>query len=119
MSFWYALSLESLVDCINKKTLTPQYVLAIRERLEPKSGQSSTELTSTTAIDQVSYWRVCVDLAPTTSKCPHFSNPDLFLPGQNHNSRNKPRGCTDENLNGRYQRDCKDDNGSTTVASAP
>lgn len=53
MNFKSASSFESLVYCINDGTLTPQGLLAVSEWFVAVSDQSSMDLTSTTATDQI------------------------------------------------------------------
>lgn len=82
------LKLWVLVKCVNNGALTPQQLLTISKRLVAASNESSTDLTSTTALDQVTYCRVFLHRVHTTSKCPHIRNPKRFIPVCKRNFHN-------------------------------
>lgn len=84
------LSSKSLVDCINNRVLTPQQLLTISRRLMVVSDQSPSDLTSTTAMDEVSYCRECLDRARKTSNCPQINNLETFMCVLNRNFHSRP-----------------------------
>lgn len=67
-----ASSFESIIERVNTGVLTLQHLLTISKRLVRASDQSSTDLTSATAMDHVSYCKICLDLHHPTSKCAHL-----------------------------------------------
>lgn len=78
----------------------PQQLLAISERLVSVCDPSSTDLTSTIAMNQVNYRRVCQDRSRKTSKCPRISNRKTFVCARRRNFYKPSVGMTDRR-NGR------------------
>lgn len=68
------------------------------ERLGAVSDQLSTEVTSTTAMNEMNYCRNCLDQAHTNSKLPHISNGETYICANSHNFHNRSRGCPSERL---------------------
>lgn len=95
-----ASGLEGMVKGINDETLTPQQQLEISERLVAVYDSSSTGLTLTTAMDQVSFCMAFVDRAQSTSNCAPISDPEMFNHACNGSFHNEASGRTEERRNG-------------------
>lgn len=94
-------SFNSLVDCVNDGTLTPQQLLTISERLLAASNSPLTDLASTASMDQADYSPVCLDKSHSTSKCPHIRNPRTFIRMRNRNFQSRPTGRANNDSRGR------------------
>lgn len=74
-----ASSFRRFLEWVNDGLFTLQQLLTILERLVAATKQSSTELTSTTAINQISYYKASIDKDCSTSKCLRLSKSNLFI----------------------------------------
>lgn len=81
---------ESWINCVSKWTLSSQKLLTFFERMMAASNQSQADLTFDTALDHVSYCRVCLDHAQPKSRCPHISNLQTFICIRNRHMHNRP-----------------------------
>lgn len=79
MNVEFTLSSRSLVDCVNKEALSLQQLLIISERLVTASNQAWKVLKSTTAVDQVNYYGVCLVQTHPTCKCSYTRNPETSV----------------------------------------
>lgn len=87
-------SFESLVICFINGALTALQALIISELLIVASDPSQRDLTSTTAMNHVSYIRVRLDQSDPHSKCPRVSKPETFVPIGSHDFHNQKTGST-------------------------
>lgn len=91
MNFKSAAIFESVLQCQNDRSPTLQQLLTILKKLEAASDKSSTDLTSTTGINLVSYCRFCLDKCLLISDYTQIGNLYMFMSMQNRNIQNRKR----------------------------
>lgn len=100
--------------CTNAK-----YLLAISERLVAASNQSSSDLTSPRAMDQMNCCRICLHRAHTTSNCLGICNLEILV--SVHSCSFTTNRANVRTIDGKddHRWDCYDGPSSATAASAP